>query len=241
MKRCPLLILALACPIILSGQPARKDIRQGNRLFKSEKFPESEASYQKALESDPRNTLAAFNLGDALYRQEKFDEATQQFESIPARISNKHDAAKAFHNLGNANLLAGKIDPGIEAYKEALRRNPHDLDTKYNLAYAMNLRKQQQQQQQQQQQPQNGDPNQQDSQDQQKDPQQGQEKNQDQQQQNQSQTGENQQGQQPQEVKISKEDAKRLLEAIAQDEKKVQEKVKKQKAAAARVRSIKDW
>jgi len=232
MKRLLLLILVTITSWDVSGQPSRNEIRQGNRLFIGEKFSESETAYRKALSGDPRSTVATFNLGDALYRQEKFEEALQQFESISGREASKIDAARAWHNLGNANLKAGKIDESIEAYKEALRKNPVDLDTKYNLAYAQNLKKQQQQQQQQPQ-----DQNEQDQQDKDKTAAE-QQKDQGQQQ---PQASDDKENQQSQPVKISKEDAKRLLEAIARNEKKVQEKVKKEKAAAARVRSIKDW
>ncbi|MFH0761765.1 MAG: tetratricopeptide repeat protein [Bacteroidota bacterium] len=238
MKRILFIILIGSCSPGLTGQPYRSDIRQGNRYFKDEKFVESETAFRKALEEDHRNTMAAFNLGDALYRQEKFDDAQQQFESISDRESNKINSSKAFHNLGNANLQAGKIDESIEAYKEALRRNPTDMDTKYNLAFAQHLKKQQQQQQQNQdnQDQKNNQKSEENKQDQNKDQQQQQ-----QQQQQQNKPSDQQEKQPSQQAKISKEDAKRLLEAIANDEKKVQDKVKKQKAAAVRTRSIKDW
>lgn len=234
----------------ISGYPQtdKRNIRQGNRLYKSEKFTESETSYRKALEAGSWNPVAGFNLGDALYRQEKFEEAGKQFEANAGREGLKENTSKAYHNLGNSLLQSGKIDESIEAYKEALRKNPEDMDTKYNLAYAMNLKKQQQQNKNQQDQ-QNKD-NQQDKQDQQnqQNQNQNQNKNQDQNQQQPNQqnadkrqddqkTGENQ----PQQAKISREDARRLLEALANDEKKVQEKVKKEKAKAVRVRTLKDW
>jgi len=243
MKRILFIVLIGSCSLGLTGQPSRSEIRQGNRYFKDEKFVESETAYRKALEEDQRNTMAAFNLGDALYRQERFEDALQHFESISDRESNKLNSSKAYHNLGNANLQAGKIDESIEAYKEALRRNPTDLDTKYNLAFAQHLKKQQQQQQQQNQDSKDNKDNQ-DQKDQQKSEENKQDQNQDQQQQQQEQQDKSSDGkgkQQPQQAKISKEDAKRLLEAIANDEKKVQDKVKKQKAAAIRTRSIKDW
>lgn len=218
------MLLFISLSAGLSGQAARKEIRQGNRHYAGEKYSDSETAYRKALVNEPQNPKATFNLGDALYRQEKFDEATGQFETIAQRETNKINSSKAFHNLGNAQLQAGKIDESISSYKEALRRNPADLDTKYNLAFAQNLKQQQQQQQQQPQ-------DQKDQQNQQQDQKDNQGEQKDQQ--------TDQQKSQP--VKMSKEDAKRLLEALANDEKKVQEKVKKAKAAAVRTRSLKDW
>lgn len=235
MKRIVISLLAAISVISVNGQAVKKEIRSGNRSFNSEKYPESENAYRKALAQESRNNTATFNLGDALFRQEKYDEAATQFETAGAREIDKVNSSKAYHNLGNSQLMAGKIDESINAYKEALRRNPGDLDTKYNLAYAMNLKKQQQQQQQQQQNNQNGEDNKEQKQDQKNQP------NQQQDQQKNDQQSQQQQQQQQQPVKISREDAKRLLEALANDEKKVQEKVKKEKAAAARTRSIKDW
>ncbi len=228
MKKAAFILLFISLSACLWGQAARKEIRQGNRHYAGEKYSDSETAYRKALANEPQNPKATFNLGDALYRQEKFDEASGQFETIAQRETNKINSSKAFHNLGNAQLQAGKIDESISSYKEALRRNPADLDTKYNLAFAQNLKKQQQQQQQQQDQQPQDQKDQQNQQQEQKD--------------NQGEQKEQQTDQQKsQPVKMSKEDAKRMLEALANDEKKVQEKVKKAKAAAVRTRSLKDW
>jgi len=233
------------------AQQERKDIREGNKLFKSEKFNESEVAYRKAMESDINSVPGTFNLGDALYRQEKFEDASTQFNQVISNNVDKITKAQAFHNLGNSLLQAGELDDAIEAYKNALRNVPNDIETKYNLAYAQNLKKQQQEQEQenQDQDQENKDQENQDQEnkDQQNQDQQDQEnkdqQNQDQQDQEneEQQDQQEQQQQQPQEGKISKEDAQRLLEALANDEKKVQDKVKKAKAKAQRVRVLKDW
>ncbi len=234
--------IALVMAIPVKAQSGRGEIRQGNRYFKNEKFDSAELSYRKALEGKKADNIAGFNLGGALYRQEKYEEAGRQFQAAAANTTEKEKTARAYHNLGNSLLQAGKIDESIEAYKDALRRNPEDLGTKYNLSYAQMMKKQQEEKKDQQ-----GDENdkkenegEKKDQDQQKeqDNQQGQDK-----QQNQQQDEQNSEQQQAnkQDVKISKEDAKRLLEALANDEKKVQEKVKKEKASANKVRTIKDW
>ena len=223
------LFCVLTIPVI--AQQDHKKIRQGNRLFASEKFDESEISYRKAIELDGRNQIAGFNLGDALYRQEKFEEAGRQFQSSAAQNPTRENQSKALHNLGNSLLSAGKIDESIDAYKEALRKNPNDFETKYNLAYAQHLKQNPQQQQKQ-------DQQNQDNQENKEDQQQEQQQQQQEQQQQESKQQEQQQGQ-PQQ--ISREDAQRLLAALASDEKQVQEKVKKEKARAKRVRTLKDW
>ena len=218
-------LILLSFAFQIQAQPGRGDIREGNRYFKKEKFENSEMAYRKALEEKKVSKMAEFNLGDALYRQKKYEEAGHQFEAAASNDAVKSNSAKAFHNLGNSYLQAGKVDESINAYKDALRRNPGDLGTKYNLSYAQMMKKKQDQQKQQ------NDKN---------------DKNNDQKQDQQKQDQKQQQDQQKQQdkqqnVKISKEDAKRLLEALANDEKKVEEKVKKEKANASKVRTIKDW
>ncbi len=235
---------------MLVAQQHKGEIREGNRLFKSEKFEDSELAYRKALDIQANSLPATFNLGDALYRQEKFEEAGRQFSSAGTKNTSKEVQAQAFHNLGNSLLQEGKLDEAIEAYKEALRRNPADMETKYNLAYAQNLKKKEEEQEQDQNQDQNQDQqeqNQEQNQDQNQDQQdqnqdqQNQDQQQQQQDQQEQQNQDQEQQQQPADQKISKEDAQRLLAALANDELKTQEKVKKAQAKAKKVRTLKDW
>lgn len=223
------------------AQREKSDIREGNRLFKTEKFEESEVAYRKALDAENNSIAGNFNLGDALYRQEKFEEAGKQFLDVSNKNSSKEVIAQAYHNLGNSFLQDGKLDESIEAYKDALRRNPSDMETKYNLAYAQNLKKQQEEQQQDQEQDQNQDQDKEQDQNQEKQDQQDNQDNQDKNQEQQKQDDQQQQQEQKQEPKISKEDAQRLLDALANDEKKTQEKVKLAKAKANKVRTLKEW
>lgn len=233
MKNLFICLILLSSALTLKAQPGRGEIRQGNRYFKKEKFDTAELAYRKALEEEKVNKIAEFNLGDALYRQKKFEEAGHQFEAAASNEVVKTNSAKAYHNLGNSLLQAGKIEESINAYKDALRRNPGDLDTKYNLAYAQRMKKQQNDKKD------KSDKN--DKNNDKKDQQQKQDQQQQQQQQEQKDQKADQQQSKTQNVKISKEDAKRLLDALTTDEKKVQEKVKKEKANASKVRTIKDW
>jgi len=231
-------LIALFFLICFSGpvwaQADRKFIRQGNRQYEKDKFPESEIYYRKALDKNKGSGDAVFNSGDALYKQKKYEDAGKQFTESHRMNEDRDKKSASLYNLGNSLLMANKIQESIEAYKNSLRLKPDNAEAKYNLAYAQDLLKEQQQQQQQQQQNEdNKDQEKKDdgnkNQDQEKDSQDKQ--NNDQQQDKQDQ----------QQQSISKEDAERLLNAIANDEKNVQEKVKLAKAAKARVKTVKNW
>jgi len=244
MKWYKLFILFILSVLSVSvyAQKERKYIREGNREFEDGNFEDSEIAYRKAADLEKTKThKPAFNIGDALYKQEKYDDAASQFQSIAESELSKDEKAKVFHNLGNSFLQNNKLQESIEAYKNALRNNPNDLDTKYNLAYAQK-KLQQQQQNQDQNKDQNKDQNQQDqNKDQNKDQQDNNQDQQNKQDQNkQDKQDQNQEQQQQQQPKISKEDAERILQALANDEKKTQQKVKEQKAAA-KVKVEKEW
>ena len=225
-----------------NAQGERKYIRQGNKEYGSGEFSESEILYRKALEKDNQSYAGQFNLSDALYKQDKYEDAAQKFSDLASGETDPKELSRLYHNLGNSLLQSNQVLESIEAYKQALINNPGDYDTKHNLAYALNLLQQQEQQQQQQQEnqdqeEQNQDNKQQDSQ-QNQDEQQEQQQNEEEQQQQEQQQQEEQQ--QPRD-EISEEDARRMLEAIQQDEQLIQEKLKEQKARARRVAVLKDW
>ena len=148
MKRYIILIFMLLPMLALFAQKESRNVNAGNKYYKKEKFVESEVEYRKGLEQNNSSFSANFNLGDALYRQEKYEDAAEQFAKAAVLAGNDSKRiAASHHNRGNALLNAQKIDEAIDAYKEALRHNPEDHDTRYNLAYAKHLRQQQQQQQ----------------------------------------------------------------------------------------------
>jgi tetratricopeptide (TPR) repeat protein len=217
----------------LFAQSDKKLIRKGNREYDKEKYPESEVLYRKASAENKQSPDAVFNTGDALYKQKKYEDAGKQFEANAGMSIDAGKKAAGYYNLGNSLLQANKLKESIEAYKNSLKIDPENNAAKYNLGYAQSLLKKQEQQQQQQQQ--NQDKNQdKDQKDQNKDQDQKNDQNKDQQQQKDQQQKEQKTG-------ISKEDAQRLLDALANDEKNVQEKVKRDKAARARVRSVRNW
>lgn len=230
----------------LGIQPERKDTRTGNTQFDKQQYAEAEASYRKALEKKNNMPEATFNLGDAVYQQKKWDDAAKQFQLSAQTNADSLVRAKAYHNLGNVYLEQKKWDEAIGAYKNALKLNPHDKDTKYNLAYANAMK------------PKNqggngGQNNQQDNKDKDKqDPnkQQDNKQNDKQDQQNKDQQAKDgdkkneqnkpQQGQ-PQQAKISKQDAEKLMQALMNEEQKTAQKVQEKQAKPVTVKIAKDW
>ena len=203
--------------VAVYGQKTERDyLRSGNKLYKDSTFVKAEVDYRKALELEPKSTDAMYNLGNALLMQQKAKEAMEQFEAASRVEKDKAKLAQIYHN--------------IEAYKQALRNNPKDDETRYNLALAQKQLKDQQQQQ-----DQNQEKDQ--KQDQKKDEQQ---QNKDQQEQDKKDQQQNNQQQQQNENQMSKENAEQLLKAAMQDEKNVQDKVKK--AVQVQGRKLeKDW
>ncbi|MGI6323606.1 MAG: tetratricopeptide repeat protein [Bacteroidales bacterium] len=214
------------------AQADKKFIRQGNREYEKSRYSESEILYRKALDKNKQSADAVFNAGDALYKQEKYEDAGKQFIENINLNEDRNKKSAGFYNLGNSFLKSNKLKESIDAYKNSLRLNPQNLEAKYNLAYAQDLLQQQQQQQNQDQQQQKQDKNNQD---------QNKEKEQDQDQSDNKEQQDQQQQPQQDDQAISKEDAERILNALENDEKNVQEKVKLAKAAKNRVRSAKNW
>lgn len=220
------IIFVCTMPICSLAQEESKDVRKGNKFYENEKYVESEIEYRKGLEKNQKSFEGTFNLGNSLYRQEKYPEAAQQFQNATAYANDKKRLAASYHNMGNALLKAQKIQESIDAYKQALKANPNDDETRTNLAYAQTLLQQQQQNQQQQEQ---------------ENQQQQQNENRQQQQQQEQQEQQEQQNQQQQEG-MSKENAEQILNALLQDEKDVQDKVKQQQTQQnKRYRVTKDW
>ena len=237
-----LLCLLLVFSATLNAQTEKKYIRKGNREYEKNKFSDSEISYRKAIDKNKQSPDAVFNIGDALYKQNKFDEAGKQFIESANQNDNKLKKSAGLFNLGNSMLKANKLQESIDAYKNSLKLRPDSKEAKYNLSYAQDLLKKQQQQQKQQQdkdkQDQNKDKN---KKDQKKDQKDQKDKNNDQQNDQKKDQDQKQQQQQPQKGEISKEDAQRLLNSLDNDEKNVQEKVKLAKANKAKIRTVKNW
>ena len=228
---------------IARTQSARSLVRDGNRAYEANKFADAEIDYRKALEANKTMEEGAFNLGDALYKQDRHDEAADFYRNSVTSSKGPVIRAHAYHNLGNALLKGGKLPESIEAYKNALKLNPADVDTKYNLEYAKAMLKQQQQNQQQNKDKKENDKQEKDKQkqNQQKGDQEKKEKQdkQEQQKQNEARNEKGQQQGKEKKQQISKETAERILEALKNEERDVQKRL--QKKVPARIKIEKDW
>ncbi len=233
--------------ICASAQPfantAPAKIRQGNNRYKLGDFKGAEESYRSALEKNANSDKGIFNLGDAYYQQERYEEAAQQFGLAAKMAEDPSQKAKAFHNMGNAHMGLKQFDKSVDAYKNALRLNPADEDTRYNLAYAQQMLQNQQNQDQENQDQENEDKENedkenQDKQDQDKQDQENEEQ-QDQQDQQDSEESQESEGQKPQ--NLSKEEIARMLEALQYEEDKLQQELQQKKARGQRQKTEKDW
>ena len=208
--------------VAMSGmaQTDRQYVRQGNKLYRAGDFANAEVSYRKAIEKNPRNPQAAYNLGNALMAQKKDSAAIEQFQNAAKLETNPMRKYRAFHNMGVICQGHKMYGEAIEAYKNALRLNPEDNETRYNLVlckHQKNKQDQNQQQNQQQQQDKKDDKKDQDKQDQNKD---------------------KQKEQKPQ---MSKDNAEQLLNAAMQQEKQTQDRLKKAQQQPQRRQVLKNW
>ena len=242
---------------------------EANNELTEDHFVEAEATYRKAIAKSDKNATARYNLGNAYYNNNSLGEAFMRYKEAGETAGTKAEKHKAFHNMGNVFMKNKEYQKAVEAYKQALRNDPADEETRYNLALAKEMLEKEQQQNEQNQDDQNqqnqDNKDQQQQQDQQNQDQQNQDQqNQDQedqkgdpnkegqkQEQEQEGDGEQKQPQQPQEgegkeqqprqSQLSPQQIKNILEAMNNEEKKVQEKMNAKKVKGIPVKSEKDW
>ena len=224
----------------------RSLVRKGNRMFEDSLFIKAEENYLKAVDMNPNLYEGNYNLGNAYTAQQKPNEAVDQYRRTanaletrkkelmdnpsadPKELNRcKEDLAKTYHNTGVVYHMCEQYDKAVESYKQALRNNPQDDETRYNLILAQRMLQQQQQEQQQ---------------EQKQEQQQNQQQEQQQQQQDQEEQEEQEQQQQEDQQDMSQENAEQILEAAMQDEKDVQERVQEQLLRVQPKKPLeKDW
>ena len=238
-----ILIVVTFSSIVLS-QSLRSLVNKGVDLYKEGKPSDAEVNFKKGLEMEPKNFTTNFNLGDAYFKQKRFDEAIKSYQKALAESKTNEQKAQVYHNIGNSLLKDKKINQSIAAYKQALKLNPNDPDTKYNLSYALSQKNNQKNNKNKDKNNKDKDKNKNNNKDQQNKDQNNKDQNKQQNQQNKNeQNKQNQQNQkqqqQPQKNKISKADAERILNALKNNEQALQKKLRKKTGKV--VKTDKDW
>lgn len=245
----------LFIPLCIHAQRTdREFVRKGNKLFADSLYIKAEENYLKAIDKNSASIEATYNLGNTYIEQQKGQEAVDQYQKAITIMELEYDKlsnsgntsdkelkeldnkiAQAYHNTGVVMQASQNYGPAVAAYKQALRRNPTDHETRYNLALAMHQLKEREKQQDQKNQ------DQQEQKQEQKQDQQQQEQQQDQQQQKPEQNQQQQEQQSEKQDEMSQENAEQLLEAAMQDEKDVQERVQKSIQIQSKGQLDKDW
>lgn len=240
---------------------------EANKELLEENFIEAEVDYRKAIAKSDENSAAPYNLGNAYYNKETYSEAFGRFKQAGELASDKSDKHSAYHNMGNVFMKRKEYEKAVEAYKEALRNDPTDEETRYNLALAKEMLKKEQEQNDQNQ-DNKDEQDKQDQKDENEDKKEGDNKedNKDQnkedegdeneekkdenkegegdqkeEQKKEPKKGDKQEQEQPRPNQLSKQQIQNLLEAMQNEEKKVQEKIDAQKVKGVKVKNEKDW
>ena len=228
-----LTIIFLGAVSLLYAQQESPDVRLGNKQYNDSNYVDAEVNYRRAVDKNDQSFEAHYNLGDALFRQEKYPEALEQYAKAEQILQNDDKTRKeqvasrmadTYHNMGNALYAQQQYDKAVAAYQQSLRLNPKDNDTRYNLVKAMQQLQQQQHNQ---------------NQEQQQAQQQNQQNDSTQQQQPPPQQQQQQQPPQQSEEQMDKATAEQILQALEQDEQETQEKLQRQQGKKRRVE--KEW
>lgn len=225
-----LLVILVAIPMIAAAQGDRDLIRLGNKAYRTKQYAQSEVMYRKALSANHSNTQAMYNLGCALMMQNKMQEAVKYLQMAGEKEKVKMRKAMAYHNIGIICQSGKMYAEAINAYEESLRNNPHDNQTRYNLALCKKLLKNNKDNQNK-----NNEKNKQNNKDNKQD------KNKNQQQQQDK--DDKQQGDKPKEQSphMSKDNAEQLLNAAMQQEQQTQQRLNKSMQQQQTRRLEKNW
>ena len=237
---------------------AQNFLSEAQQSLQKEEFPSAEADYRKAISLNPKSEIAKYNLGTAYYGKDKNAEAMLRFKQAATTATEKSEKHKAFHNLGNTYMNEKKYTEAVDAYKNALRNNPNDDETRYNLALAKDMleknppppqdNEDKDKDEKKEQDKKDDQNNEGDKGDEKKDQDKGDEKedkkegDKDQGKPDQPKDeGDKPQQQQPVPGQLSPQQVKSLLEAMNNEEKKTQDKINAEKQKGAKVRTDKDW
>lgn len=243
---------------LMAIKKANNFVHEGNELATNDKYVAAEMEYRKAISEQPNNVAGTYNLGNTYYKKGNFDEALYRQQQAAKNATNKSDKHKAFHNIGNILMKSKLCKEAVEAYKNALRNDPLDEETRYNLVIAKECAEQQKDKE-----DKNKDKDKKDDNKDEKDKKDQENKNQDNKGDKDKKDGEDQkdqgkpkddkqdpgkgdekkdsQQQQPQPGQLSPQQIKNLLEAMNNQEQKTQEKINAEKTKGVKVKTEKDW
>ena len=255
--RCRLLIIWSLFFFVVNAQNERSIARKANKLYADSLYVESEVMYKKSLSNNDNFNEAKFNLSDALFKQNRYDESINLLKDVISHTSDSVLKSEAYYNLGNNYLQQKKLEEAIDSYKKSLLINPSDEEARYNLAKSVSLLDNQKNENQDEEKDENENNDQEekqnsgqtDSQDDEQENNQNQNNDQENDGQNSSSSSGNEEKNQEEdsfesqenEDKLSKEDMLRILEALDREERKVQEKMKKTNLSDKRIKTEKDW
>lgn len=141
------ILLALLPAWGVQAQSASKLMREGVLSYKKGDYTQAISRYKAAMNEGMDRNLANYNMGGAFYKAGKADSALNYWQSVATSDKDKDLQAKSWYNMGNAFVKQGNFAKAQEAYQNALRINPKDEDARYNLAYTKRRLEQQQQKQ----------------------------------------------------------------------------------------------
>jgi Ca-activated chloride channel family protein len=243
-----LVALIFFAPLLLKAQSQyAEQLRAGNSAYTDSNYTQAEEAYRKSAADDPSSAKAAFNLGDALYRQERYEEAIEAFEKSYGKQSDPQQQSKSLQNLGNAHYQMKNYPEAAKAYGESLKLDPENEEARYNMAQALRRIQEPPPQQEQQEGEKQEKEEQEENKQEQAQPQPQEEENESSEEQEQ-QAGEEEmpqadpdENQEQEGGKIDKEEALRLLEALEKQEEELQKKLMRENAPKAEIKSEKDW
>jgi Ca-activated chloride channel family protein len=238
MKTNLILFVIMLIQINVFSQNINKDIRQGVKLYEDSSYVEAEQKFRNALQKDQDSFVSSFNLADAIYKQENYEKSESLFRALTEKAETKEEKSMSYHNFGNSLFKQEKIKESVEAYKNALRNNPSDIDSKFNLSLAQKLLKKQEE-------------NKEDKKEDDKKEEEKEEEEEEKKEEEESESDESQENKEPQDQQkpetpqdpneMTEEEAQQMLDALEQQEKELQEDLQKKKRKAVNLKIEKDW
>ena len=220
---CLLPVFICLLPMATFAQNEKELIKKGNEAYDKKEYENAVTNYKQATEKNPVNATAQYNLGNALYKNKKTDEAVQAYDEALSKAVSKEDKSKSYYNKGVVLQNNKKLPECIEAYKNALKLNPQDEDARQNLQKALQQQKQEEKK---------------DNNDKKKDNKSKDDKKQKEKDKPKDEEKNNQP--KPQPSKLTKQDAEEKLKALLQQEKNLQDKLRKVNTATS-AQPEKDW